>query len=389
MQINLSILTRNHKVNIASNIKTFTLYVIAGVTIVPIRFSIFIPLMLTQLILARIGSIGLKPNPEISIVQNSFWRKMIVSSISLLQWLQAKLCYGIISSYSGTPDKQAKMSICAPHRCEFGDMTHAFKNPRSVAIGADHYLKNPVTRSFALLYEFHCVDRNSKTASDDARVALKKRINWPGGLFMMPEGTHSSGERLAHFKSGAFLPAVPVQPIVTRIHPFFKSLENIQNPTGFKLPKQDLWTLFFYFAHPYNRIDVHYMDTYVPNENEKKDPELYAFNVQKYVAECLGMEPTDYTHMDRQCISLAVHHHHYNHKCGLIGVEKIYRDLNETVERGHIIEQIFPEFLRLCDLKYGRSKMEIRVDMLYSAQILVSAIATICNLQNFFFKNIE
>jgi len=254
-----------------------------------------------------------------------------------------------------------------------------------VAIGADHYLKNPVTRSFALLYEFHCVDRNSKTASDDARLALKKRINWPGGLFMMPEGTHSSGERLAHFKSGAFLPAVSVQPIVTRIHPFFKSLENIQNSTGFKLPNQDLWTLFFYFAHPFNRIDVHYMDTYVPNESEKNDPELYAFNVQKYVAECLGMEPTDYTHIDRQCISLAVHHHHYNHKCGLIGIEKIYRDLNETVERGHIIQTIFPEFLRLCDLKYGRSKMEIT----YYTEHELNPVLSFADLEEFYGTNLK
>ncbi len=55
--------------------------------------------------------------------------------------------------------------------------------------------------------------------------------------------------------------------------------------------------LFRYLlANPLNRVEVEFLPVYKPNDEEKADPELYAKNVQKVMAEALGVQATDITY---------------------------------------------------------------------------------------------
>jgi lysophosphatidylcholine acyltransferase/lyso-PAF acetyltransferase len=41
-------------------------------------------------------------------------------------------------------------------------------------------------------------------------------------------------------------------------------------------------------------MEIHYLDIYVPNEEEKKDPTLFAKNVRNVIATTLGIPTTDH-----------------------------------------------------------------------------------------------
>ena len=62
------------------------------------------------------------------------------------------------------------------------------------------------------------MDRVSPDSRHDAASQIKKRAmdnRWPHvGIF--PEGTTTNGKVLISFKSGAFSPGLPVQPMVVR-----------------------------------------------------------------------------------------------------------------------------------------------------------------------------
>ena len=48
-------------------------------------------------------------------------------------------------------------------------------------------------------------------------------------------------------------------------------------------------------TQPVNHLQVKHMAVYIPNEEEKKDPALYANNVRKLMAKELGVECYDLT----------------------------------------------------------------------------------------------
>ena len=49
-------------------------------------------------------------------------------------------------------------------------------------------------------------------------------------------------------------------------------------------------------ANPLNRVEVEFLPVYKPSEEEKADAELYAKNVQKVMADALGVLATDITY---------------------------------------------------------------------------------------------
>jgi lysophosphatidylcholine acyltransferase / lyso-PAF acetyltransferase len=87
--------------------------------------------------------------------------------------------------------------------------------------------------------------------------------------------------RTAAFKSGAFVSGEPVQPVVLK-YPFdffAPSWETI-------LIRTYLWKLW---AGLRFRIQAQWLPLYVPNEQEKADPALYASNVRAYMSKMSGV----------------------------------------------------------------------------------------------------
>lgn len=140
-----------------------------------------------------------------------------------------------------------------------------------------------VSKAIGCLY----VERTSAESRKKAGEELCKRArdNSLPRLCVFPEGTTSSGSQLLKFKYGAFKPGMPVQPAVIKyITPFGKISWDIQN--GFICVLSIL-------SSPFIIAKIKFLPVYVPNDQEKENPEIYADNLKVLMAEELGL-PTDY-----------------------------------------------------------------------------------------------
>uniref|UniRef100_A0A452T3A1 Lysophosphatidylcholine acyltransferase 2 n=1 Tax=Ursus maritimus TaxID=29073 RepID=A0A452T3A1_URSMA len=106
---------------------------------------------------------------------------------------------------------------------------------------------------------------------------------WPQ-ILVFPEGTCTNRSCLITFKPGAFIPGVPLQPILLRY----------PNPLVSIVFQLCMLT----FCQPFTKVEVEFMPVQVPNEEEKSDPVLFAGRVRNLMAEALGIPVTDHTYED-------------------------------------------------------------------------------------------
>uniref|UniRef100_A0A8D2A9R8 Lysophosphatidylcholine acyltransferase 1 n=1 Tax=Sus scrofa TaxID=9823 RepID=A0A8D2A9R8_PIG len=141
------------------------------------------------------------------------------------------------------------------------------------------------------------VSRSDQDSRRKTVEEIKRRAQaggrWPQ-IMIFPEGTCTNRTCLITFKPGAFIPGVPVQPVVLR---YPNSLDTItwtwQGPGALKI----LWLTLCQF---HNQVEIEFLPVYHPSEEEKKDPALYASNVRRVMAQALGISVTDYTFEDCQ-----------------------------------------------------------------------------------------
>lgn len=158
-------------------------------------------------------------------------------------------------------------------------------------LGAPSFAAKDETNSIPLVHfllkAFRCilVYRDKKKAEKNSFQTMQERIANPCegeyAPLVFAEGTTDSGAYLLRFHTGAFLPGKPVRPVVTHYPHQHKSL-NWESVSFYEL----LYDMFTQF-HNYFRIEI--LDLYLPNEEEKKDAQLYADNVGKLIASHLNI----------------------------------------------------------------------------------------------------
>ncbi|CAH2283911.1 lysophosphatidylcholine acyltransferase 1 isoform X1 [Pelobates cultripes] len=135
-------------------------------------------------------------------------------------------------------------------------------------------------------------DSRKKTVEEIRRRAHSNG-KWPQ-VMIFPEGTCTNRSCLITFKPGAFIPGVPVQPVVLR---YPNKMDTItwtwQGPGALEI----LWLSLCQF---HNFVEIEFLPIYTPSEEEKRNPALYANNVRRVMAKALGVSVTDYTFEDCQ-----------------------------------------------------------------------------------------
>merc|ERR1712147_209525 len=90
--------------------------------------------------------------------------------------------------------------------------------------------------------------------------------------------------QLLKFKAGAFLAGAPILPIC------FKFDYTNFNPAWIATGHGNILFLFYRACCQFvNRLEIAVLPVYFPNEEEKKDPNLYAENVRRYMAVAMDM----------------------------------------------------------------------------------------------------
>ncbi|XP_037061979.1 lysophosphatidylcholine acyltransferase 2 isoform X1 [Peromyscus leucopus] len=151
------------------------------------------------------------------------------------------------------------------------------------------------------------VDPDSrKNTINEIRRRATSGGEWPQ-ILVFPEGTCTNRSCLITFKPGAFIPGVPVQPILLR---YPNKLDTVTwTWQGYTLSgkhwdqqllelAQSLQLCVLTFCQLFTRVEVEFMPVQVPSDEEKNDPVLFASRVRNLMAEALAIPVTDHTYED-------------------------------------------------------------------------------------------
>lgn len=185
--------------------------------------------------------------------------------------------------------KQTPIILCN-HTCYLDGMVLAsvFHGPKIIAMKGT--LNVPVIGLFAQDIGVIEVDR----ADPKSRAATIKAIedhvaNWKPGrqpLLLFPEGTTSNGQGLLEFRKGAFVPGVPVRPAVLCYTGSWDPANTSYRETDGKIQAiEDTEWAEQFLGHMMHSVQIRVLPPYVPSEEEKADPLVFASNVRKVMGE--------------------------------------------------------------------------------------------------------
>jgi len=176
--------------------------------------------------------------------------------------------------------------IVANHTCYLDGMILAavFGAPKVLAKAGT--IAMPIIGRFADeigVIEVDRADKDSRTKSVEAITSHVR--DWRPGLrplLLFPEGTTSNGDDLLDFKKGAFLPGQPLRPVILcytgNWHP---ANVNFKTGTNGEIePTSDAEWYSQFLGHMVHSLQIKVLPPYIPNEEEKHNPELFMNNVR-------------------------------------------------------------------------------------------------------------
>ncbi|KAK2491329.1 hypothetical protein MC885_018407 [Smutsia gigantea] len=247
-----------------------------GIILLPIRALLLALILLLAWPFAAISTVCC---PEKLMHPITGWRRKITHPVLKLLGQAIFFSMGFIVTVKGkiASPVEAPIFVVAPHSTFFDgiacvmaglpSMVSRYENVQVPLIGRILRAVQPVLVSR--------VDPDSRknTINEIIRRATSGG-EWPQ-ILVFPEGTCTNRSCLITFKPGAFIPGVPVQPVLLRY------------------PNKLHSALCAYLLPA-----IHKGGSRVPNDEEKSDPVLFAGRVRNLMAEALGIPVTDHTYED-------------------------------------------------------------------------------------------
>ncbi|KAK7147869.1 hypothetical protein R3I94_010408 [Phoxinus phoxinus] len=264
------------------------------VTVFPIRLFIAAFMMLLAWPFAFIATVG---RSETTVEPQCLWRKvvdLVLKTLMRVMWFAGGFHWISVKGRRALP-AEAPILTLGPHSSYF-DAMPVTMTMASIVMKAESK-DIPVWGTLIKFIRPVFVSRSDQDSRRKTVEEIKRRAHsggeWPQ-IMIFPEGTCTNRSCLITFKPGAFIPAVPVQPVVIR---YPNQLDTItwtwQGPGAFKI----LWLTLCQF---HNEFQIEYLPIYSPSEEEKNNPALFAHNVRRLMAKALQVPVTDYSFEDCQ-----------------------------------------------------------------------------------------
>ncbi|OCT74383.1 lysophosphatidylcholine acyltransferase 1 isoform X2 [Xenopus laevis] len=264
-------------------------------TVFPIRLFFAAFMMLLAWPFALIAAMGRKD--EDLEKPMSWWRKLLdllLKAIMRTMWFAGGFHWVTVKGRQALP-AEAPILTLAPHSSYF-DAIPVTMTMASIVMKAESK-DIPVWGTLINYIRPVFVSRSDQDSRKKTVEEIRRRGHsngmWPQ-VMIFPEGTCTNRSCLITFKPGAFIPGVPVQPVVLR---YPNKADTItwtwQGPGALKI----LWLSLCQF---HNYVEIEFLPIYNPSEDEKNNPALYANNVRRVMAKALGVSVTDYTFEDCQ-----------------------------------------------------------------------------------------
>ncbi|XP_041077795.1 lysophosphatidylcholine acyltransferase 2 [Polyodon spathula] len=219
--------------------------------------------------------------------------------------------------------KEAPILAVAPHSSFFDGIVCVVAGLPSTVSRSEN-LATPVFGRFLRCLQPVLVSRLDPDSRKNTILEINRRAKscgeWPQVL-IFPEGTCTNRSCLITFKQGAFIPGVPVQPVLLR---YPNSRDTVTwTWQGYKAREVLLLTL----SQLYTNVEVEFLPPHVPTEQEKQDPPLFAHRVRDTMAMALGVPVTDHTYEDCR-LMISAGELTLPMEAGLVEFTKISRKLN-------------------------------------------------------------
>ncbi|XP_017564123.1 lysophosphatidylcholine acyltransferase 1 [Pygocentrus nattereri] len=264
------------------------------VTLFPVRLLFAAFMMLLAWPFAFVATVGLS---EDAVEPLSWWRWLVdlaLKAIMRAMWFSGGFHWVRVKGRPALPS-EAPILTLAPHSSYF-DAIPVTMTMASIVMKAESK-DIPVWGTLIKFIRPVFVSRSDQDSRRKTVEEIKRRAfsagEWPQ-IMIFPEGTCTNRSCLIAFKPGAFIPGVPVQPVVLR---YPNEVDTIswtwQGPGAFKI----LWLTL---CQLHNSIEIEYLPTYTPSEVEKRDPALFASNVRRIMAKALHLPIIDYSFEDCQ-----------------------------------------------------------------------------------------
>lgn len=278
--------------------------IIAGLTIFPIRLVLSVVNILFAVINSYLIQV-LRPH-----VRTTFLELVLRLQI---RWQLVLFGFWWIH-VTGTPAPKQDAPIIVSNHMTLVDGAFLIYHTGACGLSAIENSRRAVISTLANALNTIWVDRaagGSNTVDNLRRIASD-----PAGrqILIFPEGTCGNGTTINSFKTGAFAPLKPVQPVTLRyrFHHFDPSWCNI-GPTLNEL-------LLYMMLSWYNVLEVTYHPPQAPSSTEA--PKSFAMNVQSSMARALGVRISHYSFDDirlaNKCRSLNL-----DPKVGLLELDKL------------------------------------------------------------------
>ncbi|KAM4630252.1 lysophosphatidylcholine acyltransferase 1 [Polymixia lowei] len=265
-----------------------------SVTVFPVRLLLTAFLMLLAWPFAFTASLG---RSDFTVEPQSWWRRFIDLSLRVIMramWFCGGFHWIKVKGERAMPS-EAPILTLAPHSSYFDaipvtmTMGSIVTKLESKSIPVWGTLINYIRPVF--------VFRSDQESRRKTVEEIKRRAHtggeWPQ-IMIFPEGTCTNRSGLIRYKPGAFIPGLPVQPVVLR---YSNKLDTVtwtwRGPGAFKI----LWLTL---CQLHNTMEIEYLPIYTPSEEEKSDPALFGNNVRQLMAKALQLPLTDLSFDDCQ-----------------------------------------------------------------------------------------
>ncbi|XP_067281811.1 lysophosphatidylcholine acyltransferase 1 [Pseudorasbora parva] len=339
------------------------------VTLFPVRLLFAAFMMLLAWPFAFVATVG---RSEDSVEPLSWWRWLVdlaLKAIMRAMWFSGGFHWVRVKGRPALPS-EAPILTMAPHSSYF-DAIPVTMTMASIVMKAESK-DIPVWGTLIKFIRPVFVSRSDQDSRRKTVEEIKRRAcsdgKWPQ-IMIFPEGTCTNRSCLIAFKPGAFIPGVPVQPVLLR---YPNEMDTIswtwQGPGAFKI----LWLTL---CQLHNIIEIEYLPTYRPSKEEKENPALFASNVRRIMAKALGLPIIDYSFEDCQLAMAKGPLHLPSHTC-LLEFARLVRSLGlKTRVTGEVLREEASRARKFCG-----SRLDLEGFAQYLNQSMTEAVQDIFSL---------
>ncbi|XP_009082642.1 PREDICTED: lysophosphatidylcholine acyltransferase 2, partial [Acanthisitta chloris] len=293
--------------------------ILQGIILLPLRAICAIVSVLLAWLFASIATFR---HPGKGAMPLKGWRRrMIQTTLSCL----TRFMFFIIGFRVKVKGKVASLQeapifVAAPHSSFFDAIISPLAGMPSIVSRAEN-LSTPILGKILSSLQPVAVYRQDPDSRKNTVTEITKRALsgglWPQ-ILIFPEGTCTNRSCLITFKQGAFIPRVPVQPVLLR---YPNKLDTVTwTWQGYSLKELCVMTVCQLFT----KVEVEFLPVHVPTDEEKNDPILFANAVRQTMANALNVPVTDHLTLPMEA--------------GLVEFTKISKKLN--LKWNHVREQL-------------------------------------------------